>query len=277
MTNPISLPEDFDLSNGSILNSNDASSHPLKFVSLDGSKTETCSVDTFNDSACFKLVYSTATSGNFPLGDSSFVAKAILPYNPSSTTEGVQSSVFKEVEFYIRAINDDTLREKAKSDKIQMYVASGLFPVANRTDSTGIYEQYNEDYIPNATKVNAESLLELSDFSSSSHSTIDRKSFEDATRIVDGNAARTISLNILETNILRGKTPHPDFNTVFFILPKELTNGAESIGVFMDYQRQIIHKYPEEKITKEAYKKYDVYYFISNTNITTGLYLNIVL
>ena len=277
VVNPISLPEDFDLSNGSILNSNDASSHPLKFVSLDGSKTETCSVDTFNDSPCFKLTYSTTTSTSFPLGDSSFVAKVILPYNPSSPTEGVQSSVFKEVELYIRTIDDNTLREKAKSDKIQMYVASGLFPVASRTNGDGTYEQYNGDYIPNSTKVNAESLLELSDFSSSSDIPINRKGFENISNIVEGNAARTISLNILETNILRGKTVHTDFNTVFFILPKELTNGAESIGVFMDYQRQIVHKYPEEKITKEAYKKYDVYYFISNTNITTGLYLNIVL
>ena len=277
VTNPISLPEDFDLGNGNILNSNDASSHPLKFVSLDGSKTETCTVDTFNDSTCFKLTYSITTSTSFPLGDSSFVAKAILPYNPSSSTEGVNSSVFKELEVYIRTIDDNTLREKAKSDKIQMYVASGLFPVANRTDSTGIYEQYNGDYIPNATKVNAESLLEFSDFSSSSNITINRKSFENISNIVDGNAAITIPLNIRETNILRGKTTHTDFNTVFFILPKELTNGAENIGVFMDYQRQIVHKYPEEKITKEAYKKYDVYYFISNTNITTGLYLNIVL
>ena len=276
VTNPISLP-DFDLNNGSILNSNDASSHPLKFVSLDGSKTETCSVDTFNDSSCFKLTYSTITSTSFPLGDNSFVAKAILPYNPSSSTEGVNSSVFKELEVYIRTIDDNTLREKAKPDKIQMYVASGLFPVANRTDNTGIYEQYNGDYIPNSTKVNAESLLEFNDFSSSSDIGINRKIFEDATRIVDGNAAITIPLNISETNILRGKTVHTDFNTVFLILPKELTNGVESIGVFMDYQRQIIHKYPEEKITKEAYKKYDVYYFISNTNITTGLYLNIVL
>ena len=275
--NPISLPEDFDLSNGNILNSNDASSHPLKFKSIDGNNTATCSVDTFNDSTCFKLVYSTTTNGNFPLGDSSFVAKAILPYNPSSTTEGVQSSVFKEVEFYIRTIDDDTLREKEKSDKIQMYVASGLFPVANRTDNTGIYEQYNGDYIPNSTKVNAESLLELSDFSSSSDITINRKSFENVSNIVESNAAITIPLNIRETNILRGRTSHDDFNTLFFILPKELTNGAETIGVFMDYQRQIVHKYPEEKITKEAYKKYDVYYFISNTNITTGLYLNIVL
>ena len=277
VTNPISLPEDFELNNGNILNSNDASSHPLKFKSIDGNKTATCSVDTFNDSTCFKLVYSTASNGNFPLGDSSFVAKAILPYNPSSSTEGVQSSVFKEVEFYIRTIDDNSLREKEKSDKIQMYVASGLFPVANRTDSTGIYEQYNGDYIPNSTKVNAESLLELTDFSSSSHISIDRKGFENASNIVDGNAARTISLNILETNILRGRTSHDDFNTLFFILPKELTNGKESIKVFMDYQRQIVHKYPEEKITKEAYKKYDVYYFISNTNITEGLYLNIVL
>ena len=275
--NPISLPEDFDLSNGNILNSNDASSHPLKFKSIDGNNTATCSVDTFNDSTCFKLVYSTASSGNFPLGDSSFVVKAILPYNPSSTTEVVQSSVFKEVEFYIRTIDDNTLREKEKSDKIQMYVASGLFPVANRTNNTGIYEQYNGDYIPNSTKVNAESLLELSDFSSSSDITINRKSFENVSNIVEGNAAITIPLNIRETNILRGRTSHDDFNTLFFILPKELTNGAESIGVFMDYQRQIVHKYPEEKITKEAYKKYDVYYFISNTNITTGLYLNIVL
>ena len=277
VVNPISLPKDFELNNGSILNSTEASSHPLKFKSIDGDNTATCSVDTFNDSTCFKLVYSTATSGNFPLGDSSFVVKAILPYNPSSTTEGVQSSVFKEVEFYIRTINDDTLREKEKSDKIQMYVASGLFPVANRTDNTGIYEQYNGDYIPNSTKVNAESLLELSDFSSSSDITINRKSFENVSNIVEGNAAITIPLNIRETNILRGRTSHDDFNTLFFILPKELTNGAETIGIFMDYQRQIVHKYPEEKITKEAYKKYDVYYFISNTNITTGLYLNIVL
>ena len=277
VTNPISLPEDFDLNNGSILNSNDASSHPLKFVSLDGSKTETCSVGTFNDSTCFKLTYSTTSNGNFPLGDNSFVAKVILPYNPSSSTEGVNSSVFKELEIYIRAIDDDILREKEKSDKIQMYVASGLFPVASRTNGDGTYEQYNGDYIPNSTKVNAESLLELSDFSSSSNIPINRKGFENISNIVEGNAARTISLNILETNILRGKTVHTDFNTVFFILPKELTNGAESIGVFMDYQRQIVHKYPEEKITKEAYKKYDVYYFISNTNITTGLYLNIVL
>ena len=275
--NPISLPKDFDLNNGNILNSNDASSHPLKFKSIDGNNTATCSVDTFNDSTCFKLVYSTATSGNFPLGDTSFVAKVILPYNPSSTTEGVQSSVFKEVEFYIRTINDDTLREKEKSDKIQMYVASGLFPVASRTNGDGPYEQYNGDYIPNSTKVNTESLLELSDFSSSSDITINRKSFENISNIVEGNAAITIPLNIRETNILRGRTSHDDFNTLFFILPKELTNGAETIGVFMDYQRQIVHKYPEEKITKEAYKKYDVYYFISNTNITTGLYLNIVL
>ena len=277
VVNPISLPEDFDLSNGSILNSNDASSHPLKFVSLDGSKTETCSVGTFNDSTCFKLTYSTTTSTSFPLGDNSFVAKVILPYNPSSSTEGVNSSVFKELEVYIRTIDDNTLREKAKPDKIQMYVASGLFPVASRTNGDGTYEQYNGDYIPNSTKVNAESLLELSDFSSSSDILINRKGFENISNIVEGNAARTISLNILETNILRGKTVHTDFNTLFFILPKELTNGAETIGVFMDYQRQIVHKYPEEKITKEAYKKYDIYYFISNTNITTGLYLNIVL
>ena len=277
VTNPISLPEDFELSNGNILNSNDASSHPLKFKSIDGNKTATCSVDTFNDSTCFKLTYSTTSNGYFPLGNTSFVAKAILPYNPSSPTEGVNYSVFKEVEFYIRTINDDTLREKEKSDKIQMYVASGLFPVASRTNGDGTYEQYNGDYIPNSTKVNTESLLELSDFSSSSNIAINRKSFENASNIVEGNAARTISLNILETNILRGRTSHDDFNTLFFILPKELTNGAETIGVFMDYQRQIVHKYPEEKITKEAYKKYDVYYFISNTNITTGLYLNIVL
>ena len=277
VTNPISLPEDFDLNNGNILNSNYASSHPLKFVSLDGSKTETCSVDTFNDSSCFKLTYSTTTSTSFPLGDSSFVAKAILPYNPSSSTEGVNSSVFKELEVYIRTIDDNTLREKAKSDKIHMYVASGLFPVANRTNGDGTYEQYNGDYIPNSTKVNAESLLEFNDFSSSSDIDINRKIFEDATRIVDGNAAITIPLNIVETNILRGRTVHTDFNTVFLILPKELTEGKETINVFMDYQRQIVHKYPEEKITKEAYKKYNVYYFISNTNITENLYLNIVL
>ena len=277
VTNPISLPEDFDLNNGNILNSNDASSHPLKFVSLDGSKTETCSVGTFNDSTCFKLTYSIVTSGNFPLGDSSFVAKAILPYNPSSSTEGVNSSVFKELEVYIRTIDDNTLREKAKPDKIQMYVASGLFPVANRANNDGTYEQYNGDYIPSSTKVNAESLLEFNDFSSSSDIGINRKIFEDATRIVDGNAAITIPLNIVETNILRGRTVHNDFNTVFLILPKELTEGKETINVFMDYQRQIVHKYPEEKITKEAYKKYNVYYFISNTNITENLYLNIVL
>ena len=275
--NPISLPEDFDLSNGNILNSNDASSHPLKFKSIDGNNTATCSVDTFNDSTCFKLVYSTASSGNFPLGDSSFVVKAILPYNPSSTTEGVQSSVFKEVEFYIRTIDDEALREKEKSDKIQMYVASGLFPVASRTNNDGTYETYNGDYIPNATKVNAESLLEFDDFMSTSKIGIKRKNFENAVDIVDQGAAITIPLNIKETSNLRGRIPHNDFNTLFFILPKELTNGVESISVFMDYQRQIVHKYPEEKIAKEAYKKYDVYYFISNTNITENLYLNIVL
>lgn len=277
VVNPISLPEDFDLSNGNILNSNDASSHPLKFVSLDGSKTETCSVGTFNDSTCFKLTYSTTTSTSFPLGDNSFVAKVILPYNPSSSTEGVNSSVFKELEVYIRTIDYNTLIEKAKPDKIQMCVASGLFPVVDRTLNNGTYETYNGDYIPNATKVNAESLLEFDDFMSTSKIGIKRKNFENAIDIVDQDAAITIPLNIKETSNLRGRIPHTDFNTLFFILPKELTNGAESIGVFMDYQRQIVHKYPEEKITKEAYKKYDVYYFISNTNITTGLYLNIVL
>lgn len=277
--NPISLPEDFDLDNGNILNSNDASSHPLKFEPINGyyGNNMECTVSSFNGSACFKLEYRTENNNKFPIAGSSFVAKATLPYNPYSQTEGVQSSVFKELEFYIRTIDDDTLREKEKSDKIQMYVASGLFPVTSRTNGDGTYEQYNGDYIPNSTKVNTESLLELSDFSSSSDITINRKSFENVSNIVEGNAARTISLNILETNILRGKTVHTDFNTLFFILPKELTNGAETIGVFMDYQRQIVHKYPEEKITKEAYKKYDVYYFISNTNITTGLYLNIVL
>ena len=277
VVNPISLPEDFDLNNGNILNSNDASSHPLKFVSLDGSKTETCSVGTFNDSVCFKLTYSTTTSGNFPLGDSSFVAKVILPYNPSSSTEGVNSSVFKELEVYIRTIDDNTLTEKAKPDKIQMYVASGLFPVVSRTNNDGTYETYNGDYIPNSTKVNAESLLEFDDFMSTSKIGIKRKNFENAIDIVDQDAAITIPLNIKETSNLRGRIPHNDFNTLFFILPKELTNGVESISVFMDYQRQIVHKYPEEKITKEAYKKYDVYYFISNTNITENLYLNIVL
>lgn len=277
VTNPISLPEDFDLNNGNILNSNDASSHPLKFKSIDGSKEATCSVDTFNDSNCFKLVYSTASSGNFPLGDSSFVAKAILPYNPSSTTEGVNSSVFKELEVYIRTIDDNTLIEKAKSDKIQMYVASGLFPVANRTNNDGTYEIYNGDYIPSSTKVNAESLLEFNDFSATSSIGISRKILNDTINIVDQNGSFTIPLNILETSQLRGRTGHTDFNTVFFILPKELTEGKETISVFMDYQRQIVHKYPEEKITKESYKKYNVYYFISNTNITENLYLNIVL
>ena len=278
VANPISLPKDFELNNGSILNSTEASSHPLKFVSLDGSMNSTCSVATFNDSNCFKLVYSTASSGYFPLGDSSFVAKAILPYNPSSSTEGVQTSVFKEVEFCIRTMDDNTLQEKEKSDKIQMYVASGLFPVANRANNDGTYELYNGDFIPNATKVNAESLLEFSDFGSTSGIGINRKTFENLSNVVDQNAAINIPLNIIETNYLRGKNVvHTDFNTVFLILPKELTGGKESISVFMDYQRQIVHKYPEEKITKEAYKKYDVYYFISNTNITKGLYLNIVL
>ena len=277
VTNPISLPEDFDLNNGNILSSESASSHPLKFVSLDGSKNATCSVDTFNDSPCFKLTYSTTSSGYFPLGDTSFVAKAILPYNPSSPTEGVNSSVFKEVELYIRTIDDNTLREKAKSDKIQMYVASGLFPVASRTTSNGAYEQYNGDYIPSSTKVNAESLLEFNDFSATSSIGISRKILNDTINIVDQNGAFNIPLNITETSQLRGRTGHTDFNTVFFILPKELTEGKETISVFMDYQRQIIHKYPEEKIAKEAYKKYNVYYFISNTNITEGLYLNIVL
>ena len=277
VTNPISLPEDFDLNNGNILSSESASSHPLKFVSLDGSKNATCSVDTFNDSPCFKLTYSTTSSGYFPLGDTSFVAKAILPYNPSSPTEGVNSSVFKEVELYIRTIDDNTLREKAKSDKIQMYVASGLFPVASRTTSNGAYEQYNGDYIPSSTKVNAESLLEFNDFSATSSIGISRKILNDTINIVDQNEAFNIPLNITETSQLRGRTGHTDFNTVFFILPKELTEGKETISVFMDYQRQIIHKYPEEKIAKEAYKKYNVYYFISNTNITEGLYLNIVL
>ena len=277
VTNPISLPEDFDLSNGNILNSNDASSHPLKFVSLDGSKTTTCTVGTFNDSTCFKLVYSTATSGNFPLGDTSFVAKVILPYNPSSPTEGVNSSVFKEVELYIRTIDNNTLEEKAKPDKIQMYVASGLFPVASRTNGDGTYEQYNGDYIPSSTKVNTESLLEFTNFSSTSNIGINRKVFEDSVNIVDQNGTFPITLNIIETGQLRGKDYHTDFNTVFFILPKELTNGKETISVFRDYQRQIVHKYPEEKITKEAYKKYDVYYFINNTNITESLYLNIIL
>ena len=277
VTNPISLPEDFDLGNGNILNSNDASSHPLKFVSLDGSKTTTCTVDTFNDSTCFKLTYSTTASVSFPLGDNSFVAKAILPYNPSSPTEGVNSSVFKEVELYIRTIDNNTLEEKAKPDKIQMYVASGLFPVANRTNGDGTYEQYNGDYIPNSTKVNAESLLEFTSFSSTSNIGINRKIFEDAVNIVDQNGAFPITLNIVETGQLRGKAYHTDFNTVFFILPKELTNGKETISVFRDYQRQIVHKYPEEKIAKEEYKKYDVYYFINNTNITESLYLNIIL
>ena len=277
VTNPISLPEDFDLNNGNILSSVSASSHPLKFVSLDGSKTETCSIATLDDSPCFKLTYSTTTSTSFPLGDTSFVAKVILPYNPSSPTEGVNSSVFKEVELYIRTIDDNTLREKAKPDKIQMYVASGLFPVASRTTSDGTYEQYNGDYIPSSTKVNAESLLEFNDFSATSNIGIRRKIFSNTIDMVDQNAALNIPLNIIETGQLRGRTNHVDFNTVFFILPKELTEGKETISVFMDYQRQIVHKYPEEKITKEAYKKYNVYYFISNTNITENLYLNIVL
>ena len=278
VTNPISLPKDFDLDNGSILNSTDVSSHPLKFESLDGSMNSTCSVDTFSDSTCFKLTYSTTSNGNFPLGDSSFVAKVLLPYNPSSSTEGVQSSVFKELELYIRTIDDEALREKEKSDKIQMYVASGLFPVASRTNGDGTYELYNGDYIPNSTKVNAESLLEFNDFGSTSGIGINRKIFENTMNIVDQNVSMNIPLNIVETNYLRGRNVvHSDFNTVFLILPKELTEGKETIGVFMDYQRQIVNKYPEEKITKEAYKKYDVYYFISNTNITTDLYLNIVL
>ena len=278
VTNPISLPKDFDLDNGSILNSTDVSSHPLKFESLDGSMNSTCSVDTFSDSTCFKLTYSTTSNGNFPLGDSSFVAKVLLPYNPSSSTEGVQSSVFKELELYIRTIDDEALREKEKSDKIQMYVASGLFPVASRTNGDGTYELYNGYYIPNSTKVNAESLLEFNDFGSTSGIGINRKIFENTMNIVDQNVSMNIPLNIVETNYLRGRNVvHSDFNTVFLILPKELTEGKETIGVFMDYQRQIVNKYPEEKITKEAYKKYDVYYFISNTNITTDLYLNIVL
>ena len=276
--NPISLPEDFDLENGSILNSNDASSHPLVFEPINedhGNRME-CTVSTFNDSTCFKLEYITDNNGKFPIASSSFVAKAILPYNPSSSTEGVQTSVFKEVEFYIRTIDDEALREREKSDKIQMYVASGLFPVASRANNDGTYEQYNGDYIPNSTKVNTESLLEFTDFGSASMIGINRKNFESASNIVDQNAAINIPLNIKEASLLRGSTPHNDFNTLFFILPKELTNGEASIGVFMDYQRQIVHKYPEEKITKEAYKKYDVYYFISNNNITDMMYLNII-
>ena len=266
--NNVNIPSDLSLSGGSV---HLDSTHKIKFESIDGSKSISAELDE-NNSSVYKV--EVPSGKKFPLGDDSNIVKVTVPYNPSSEETGIDSTTFKEFEFYTAAIdlNDPNIDDIFGDKKATVYYLPGSFPVSSRTANDGTYEQdASLGYIPASTKFNDI----LSTYNSSGTSVMDSEvnvtamkkngelysyGFYELKYRFESN-----SFYIVENNLVTAGT----VNTIIIAIPDEIMNnfaGGVMPTLFLNKQVQELHQYPAEKITSVKFKTgYSVYYFIANS------------
>ena len=266
--NNVNIPSDLDLSGGSV---HLDSSHKIKFTSIDGSKSISAELDE-NNSSVYKV--EVPSGKKFPLGDDSNIVKVTVPYNPSSEEAGIDSTTFKEFEFYTASIdlNDPNIDDIFGDKKATVYYLPGSFPVSSRTENDGTYEQdASLGYIPASAKFNDI----LNTYNSSGTGVMDSEvnvtamkkngelysyGFYELKYRFESN-----SFYIVENNLVTAGT----VNTIIIAIPDEIMNnfaGGVMPTLFLNKQVQELHQYPAEKITSVKFKTgYSVYYFITNS------------
>ena len=270
--NNVNIPSDFSLSGGSV---HLDSTHKIKFASIDGSKSISAELDE-NNSSVYKV--EVPSGKKFPLGDDSNIVKVTVPYNPSSEETGIDSTTFKEFEFYTAAIdlNDPNIDDMFGDKKATVYYLPGSFPVSSRAKNDGTYEQdASLGYIPASTKFNDI----LNAYNSSGTGVMDSEvnitALKKNVEICNygfGELKYKFNSNnfyLIENNLV----PNGAANTIIIAIPDEVSNLSLSSGdmptLFINKQVQELHKYPEEKITSVKFKTgYGVYYFIANSPFT---------
>ena len=267
--NNVNIPSDLSLSGGSV---HLDSTHKIKFASIDGSKSISAELDE-NNSSVYKV--EVPSGKKFPLGDDSNIVKVTVPYNPSSEETGIDSTTFKEFEFYTASIdlNDPNIDDIFGDKKATVYYLPGSFPVSSRTINDGTYEQdASLGYIPASTKFNDI----LNAYNSSGTGIMDS---EVNITALKKNAEmcnygfselnykfKSNDFYLIENNLV----PSGTANTIIIAIPDEVSNVSLTSGdmptLFINKQVQELHKYPEEKITSVKFKTgYGVYYFIANS------------
>ena len=267
--NNVNIPSDLSLSGGSV---HLDSTHKIKFASIDGSKSISAELDE-NNSSVYKV--EVPSGKKFPLGDDSNIVKVTVPYNPSSEETGIDSTTFKEFEFYTASIdlNDPDIDDIFGDKKATVYYLPGSFPVSSRTANDGAYEQdASLGYIPASTKFNDI----LNAYNSSGTGIMDS---EVNITALKKNAEmcnygfselnykfKSNDFYLIENNLV----PSGTANTIIIAIPDEVSNVSLTSGdmptLFINKQVQELHKYPEEKITSVKFKTgYGVYYFIANS------------
>ena len=267
--NNVNIPSDLSLSGGSV---HLDSTHKIKFASIDGSKSISAELDE-NNSSVYKV--EVPSGKKFPLGDDSNIVKVTIPYNPSSEETGIDSTTFKEFEFYTTTIdlNDPNIDDIFGDKKATVYYLPGSFPVSSRAKNDGTYEQdASLGYIPASTKFNDI----LNAYNSSGTGIMDSEvnitALKKNVEICNygfGELKYKFNSNdfyLIENNLV----PNGAANTIIIAIPDEVSNLSLSSGdmptLFINKQVQELHKYPEEKITSVKFKTgYGVYYFIANS------------
>ena len=267
--NNVNIPSDLSLSGGSV---HLDSTHKIKFASIDGSKSISAELDE-NNSSVYKV--EVPSGKKFPLGDDSNIVKVTIPYNPSSEETGIDSTTFKEFEFYTTTIdlNDPNIDDIFGDKKATVYYLPGSFPVSSRAKNDGTYEQdASLGYIPASTKFNDI----LNAYNSSGTGIMDSEvnitALKKNVEICNygfGELKYKFNSNdfyLIENNLV----PNGAANTIIIAIPDEVSNLSLSSGdmptLFINKQVQELHKYPEEKITSVKFKTgYGVYYFIVNS------------
>ena len=270
--NNVNIPSDLSLSGGSV---HLDSTHKIKFESIDGSKSISAELDE-NNSSVYKV--EVPSGKKFPLGDDSNIVKVTIPYNPSSEETGIDSTTFKEFEFYTTTIdlNDPNIDDIFGDKKATVYYLPGSFPVSSRAKNDGTYEQdASLGYIPASTKFNDI----LNAYNSSGTSVMDSEvnitALKKNVEICNyGFCELKYKFNsndfyLIENNLV----PNGAANTIIIAIPDEVSNLSLTSGdmptLFINKQVQELHKYPEEKITSVKFKTgYGVYYFIANSPFT---------
>ena len=270
--NNVNIPSDLSLSGGSV---HLDSTHKIKFESIDGSKSISAELDE-NNSSVYKV--EVPSGKKFPLGDDSNIVKVTIPYNPSSEETGIDSTTFKEFEFYTTTIdlNDPNIDDIFGDKKATVYYLPGSFPVSSRAKNDGTYEQdASLGYIPASTKFNDI----LNAYNSSGTGVMDSEvnitALKKNVEICNygfGELKYKFNSNdfyLIENNLV----PNGAANTIIIAIPDEVSNLSLTSGdmptLFINKQVQELHKYPEEKITSVKFKTgYGVYYFIANSPFT---------
>ena len=266
--NNVNIPSDLSLSGGSV---HLDSTHKIKFESIDGSKSISAELDE-NNSSVYKV--EVPSGKKFPLGDDSNIVKVAVPYNPSSEETGIDSTTFKEFEFYTASIdlNDPNIDDIFGDKKATVYYLPGSFPVSSRAANDGTYEQdASLGYIPASTKFNDI----LSTYNSSGTGVMGSEVNVTAMK-KNGELYsygfyelkyrfESDSFYIVKNNLVTAGT----VNTIIIAIPDEIMNnfaGGTMPTLFLNKQVQELHQYPAEKITSVKFKTgYSVYYFIANS------------